>query len=404
MSELVIEKGIVIDDAESVLEGICKLSGKQISGAETFKKFITREKATKFYIDSKCACRMQPDRDTVYLWLDSGFTDHRGNPIMISLLNSYGEYRGHYYGSFQTLSNAIRGFFPRNIRDINRNLGGLKNKYEYKIAERKIRHIEDEKDFYLSLCNEEESEGSLSIVLKDLPVDALEDGEEITEGAGKEIVEEEPEVREPTYDMSFREKEITIGLLLDTIAGMQDYIDELLEEIEKFNSQDKVRMAELEAKNKEYKEALVRMRAFAAEEGAEEDCTEQQAGGHELLERNKKILVLGACALDQKTMNGIAKLFGFQKKDLIYETDYTKVVSFAGRIDHSERYAAIIFGACPHKVAGLGDWSSIIEKCRQSEEMPLAYDARSRSGELKVTKESFKEVLWNVCEAMRRGE
>ena len=64
----------------------------------------------------------------------------------------------------------------------------------------------------------------------------------------------------------------------DTIAGMQDYIDELLEEIEKFNSQDKVRMAELEAKNKEYKEALVRMRVFAAEEGAEEDCTEQQAG------------------------------------------------------------------------------------------------------------------------------
>jgi len=48
---------------------------------------------------------MQPDRDTVYLWLDSGFTDYYGNPIMISLLNSYGEYRGHYFGSFQTLSN-----------------------------------------------------------------------------------------------------------------------------------------------------------------------------------------------------------------------------------------------------------------------------------------------------------
>ena len=72
---------------------------------------------------------MQPDRDTVYIWLDSGFTDYYGNPIMISLLNSYGEYREHYFGSFQTLSNAIRGFFPRNIKDINRNLGGLRNKH-----------------------------------------------------------------------------------------------------------------------------------------------------------------------------------------------------------------------------------------------------------------------------------
>ena len=44
--------------------------------------------------------------------------DYYGNPIMISLLNSYGEYRGHYFVSFQTLSNAIRGFFPRNIKVI----------------------------------------------------------------------------------------------------------------------------------------------------------------------------------------------------------------------------------------------------------------------------------------------
>lgn len=50
---------------------------------------------------------MQPDRDTVSLWLDSGFTDYYGNPIMISLLNSYGEYCGHYFGSFQTLSNVL---------------------------------------------------------------------------------------------------------------------------------------------------------------------------------------------------------------------------------------------------------------------------------------------------------
>ena len=53
MNELVIDNGVVIDDAEAVLEGISKLSGKNISSAETFKKFINNEKAIKFYIDSK---------------------------------------------------------------------------------------------------------------------------------------------------------------------------------------------------------------------------------------------------------------------------------------------------------------------------------------------------------------
>ncbi|MBO1701492.1 hypothetical protein [Eubacterium callanderi] len=396
MSELVIENGVVIDDAEAVLEGISKLSGKNISSAETFKKFITNEKATKFYIDSKCTCKMQPDRDTVYLWLDSGFVDYYGNPIMISLLNSYGEYRGHYFGSFHTLSNAIRGFFPRNIKDINRNLGGLRNKYEYKIADRKVKHIEDENEFFLSLCNEEESFGTMSFVLENIKVDFAEEEQKIED----EITEEE--VIEPAYDMNFREKEITIGLLLETIDGIQDYIDELFEEIEKFNSEDKVRMAELEAKNEEYKAALVRMRNFVEDESAQEDETEEQGiGGHSLLGRNGKILVLGASALDQNTMNGIAKLYGFHKKDFEYETDYTKVVNFAGRISNSERYVAIIFGACPHKVAGLGDWSSIIEKCRQCEDMPCAFDARSHSGELKVTKESFKTALWNVCNELK---
>ena len=161
-------------------------------------------------------------------------------------------------------------------------------------------------------------------------------------------------------------------------------------------------MAELEAKNEEYKAALVRMRNFVEDESAQEDETEEQGiGGHSLLGRNGKILVLGASALDQNTMNGIAKLYGFHKKDFEYETDYTKVVNFAGRISNSERYVAIIFGACPHKVAGLGDWSSIIEKCRQCEDMPCAFDARSHSGELKVTKESFKTALWNVCNELK---
>ena len=32
--------------------------------------------------------------------------------------------------------------------------------------------------------------------------------------------------------------------------------------------------------------------------------------------------------------------------------------------------------------------------------MPIAIDARSRAGELKVTKESFREVLVQICKSI----
>lgn len=152
----------------------------------------------------------------------------------------------------------------------------------------------------------------MSFVLENIHVDLVED----RLGIEEEVIEAD-DVKEPAYDMNFREKEITIGLLLETIDGMQNYIDELLGEIEKFNSGDKVRMAELEAKNEEYKAALVRMRNFVEEETVQEiEPEEQGIGGHSLLGRNGKILVLGASALDQNTMNGIAKLYGFHKKTM----------------------------------------------------------------------------------------
>ena len=91
-------------------------------------------------------------------------------------------------------------------------------------------------------------------------------------------------------------------------------------------------------------------------------------------------------------MNGIAKLYGFRKDDFEYEVDYDKVVNFAGR-SKLEKYSAVILGACPHKVQNLGDWRSLVEKCKNTEGMPIAIDARSRSGELKVTKESMHSQL-----------
>lgn len=401
MKEFMIEKGIVIDDAEAVIRGIQGISGKKLSGLETVRKFILNEKSTGFYLNNKCLSRMQPAGDTVYLWLDSGYTDSGGRPVMISLLRNGDGYAGHYCGTIRRLAENIRSYYPYHASEIEENAEILKKKYETKAAERIHGHIEDENTYLVELCNGDREPGIMSRLLDSLEIDFPEEPEE------ENIPEEtEKETAKPEYDMNLEEKEITIGLLLETIDGMQDYIDELLGEIEKFNKEDRVRIRELEEKNAEYKRAMVQMRSFIASESKEErkDRTGsviqggiQNPGGHELLGNNKKVLILGATALDINIMYGIAKLFGFQKKDLEFETDYEKISGFTGRISSGEKYAAIILGACPHKVAGLGKWSSLVEKCSRSEDMPYTFDARSHSGELKMTKESFKTALRNVC-------
>lgn len=398
MREFVIENGIVIDDMDSVIDGIRSISGKDISGAETIRKFITEEKATKYYIDKKCTGKMQPDRDTIYLWLDSGYVDRFGNSIMISLLNdSFGGYSGHYYGTMDVLANAIKNYFPKNTRDINRNLSSLKSKYQNKIADRNHRHIENEQEYLIMMCNGESGYSEIENLINGLGVH-FDDPVEVVEETAVENTSTEKGQLE--FEMSFKEKEITVGLLLETIDGMQDYINELLAELKK-SDEDKAKLQELEQRNQELEKALVDIRSFKtaqSEEQAEELSAE---GGHDLLGRRGKILVLGASALDKKTIQGIAKLYGFKKEDFDYEVDYGKMVSFAGRCNKLEKYSAVILGACPHKVQNLGDWSSFIEKCKNTEGMPVAIDARSRSGELKVTKESFREALIKISRELK---
>ena len=391
MREFIIEEGIVIDDIDYVLKGIAALSGKKAPAAETIRKFIANEKNTKFFIDSKCKCTMQPDRDTIYLWLDSGYTDASGNAIMISLLGSNGKYTGHYYGTMTNLVQPIRDYFRQNKKDINRNAGALKGKYDHKVKERTIKHIEEENDYLLQICNAADEGNTIGRFFNVADIVVVEDVESVAE------LDETEEIQEDIT--CAQEEEMTMGLLLEKIDAMQAYIDELLAVIEK-NSEDKDKIRELEAKNAQLQKSFVQMRTFVATE-AEEEEEQQASGGHALLGRNGRILVLGATELDVNTMSGIAKDYGFDKKDFDYEIDYKKVVNYAGRISGS--YKAIIFGAMPHKVAGLGDWSSLIAKCQNDNPEQIFVDARSYAGGLKVTKQSFRSALMEVCQGLKKN-
>lgn len=396
MAEFVIDNGVVIDDIDGVINGIARLSGMDVPDPLTIKKFVTNEESTKFYIDNKCSCKMQPDRDTVYLWLDSGFMNFYGDPIMISLLNNGNGYTGHYCGTMKELAGSVASHYHKNKKNIHKNIGMLRIKYDNKISKRKHSHIFDEQEYLIKSSNAESGSSIMEDIIKGLNI-----------AYDEPVCQEEiaPEVENNGLDtpeephMSAMENEITIGLLYEQIEHWKDYAGKLLGIIEKFNTVDKVKMKELEAENAEYKRALVEIRNHRAENNSGKKVENSKDGtGHSLLGQRGKILVLGECALDEKIMNGIAKTYGFERKDFVYETSYEKIKEFAGRISYGSRFSAIILGACPHKVNQLGDYSSIIEKCKNDVTLPNAYDARTLSGELKVTKESYRRALESVIE------
>ncbi len=198
---------------------------------------------------------------------------------------------------------------------------------------------------------------------------------------------------------------MTIGNLLDRMEKMQAYIDQLQEELEITKATSRAQISELQKKNDEYKRAILQMRDFSSAEetgnSAEKKDPENMAG-HELLGSHGKILVIGGQELGTNVMNGIAKSMGFEKKDFEF-VDYDKAKDYAERIRKNGKYYAVIFGACPHKTTAGAGYSSIVEKFRQVEGMPFSTDARSKSGRLKVTKESFRNALSDVCDNLKMG-
>lgn len=406
MAEMVIEKDMVIDKVEYVKSGLESFIGKKIKDMEIIRKFICTEKYTKFFIDKKMKSSVNRDTDNIYVWLDTGLRDSNNNALFISLRNNGENYRGHYVGTAHSLTKNIREHYPKNKKDINTNYSRFISKYNQKCLERENPYIEDEKQYLLCKVNESDGyENEIAEKIRQLNVSWEADPEE--------IVEEEATVVEETDEMSAMEEDITIGLLLDMLKEREQYIEELLKSIEKNKLEKDAEIQHLvEVIKKQSSEitdrtaALNRIRNFTEEEAMAQswrDMTkeEKQVGkmGHKLLEKRKKIVLLGTSNLSIEVMKGIiTKEYGFEEADFVYETDYNKVVHTSGRILDSNRYQAIIFGCCPHSAMRKGRWSSLIESCRQSDTSTFVVDARTNSGKLKVTKASFREALEKICE------
>ena len=179
------------------------------------------------------------------------------------------------------------------------------------------------------------------------------------------------------------------------VNDLEQENNDLMEKIHELQAQ----MSELLRQNQDYEHLLEEKKTIIDQLTANEACIdsiERNAAngitnGHDLLDGNKKILVIGQPVVSIDKLLGIVKNYGYEKNDFVFWDDYDKIKSYAERMAGGS-FTGIIAGPMPHKVSGLGEYSSFIEKMKQPG-YPYMEEARSESGELKITKNSFRKAL-----------
>lgn len=115
-----------------------------------------------------------------------------------------------------------------------------------------------------------------------------------------------------------------------------------------------------------------------------------------------RILVIGATGVDSNKLIGIAKSLGVMKDQIDFMLDYEKNKRFdIDSLKFSSPYSGIMIGPIAHKVIGLGDYSSMIQKVQKEEGFPPSVEIRTEAGELKLTKSSFKKALEKILDQIK---
>lgn len=112
-----------------------------------------------------------------------------------------------------------------------------------------------------------------------------------------------------------------------------------------------------------------------------------------------RILVLGPAGIDQNILYGIAKSLSLREDQLEFHLDYEKNKRFdIESLRFSTHYSGLLVGPIAHKTVGVGDYDCLIKKLRQEEGFPVFEELRTKKGELKITKTSFRESLKKILE------
>lgn len=140
-NEIMIDLNIVIDNPEEMRKAITRNSGIENIDLDEIADFIKTEKNTKLYFDTSLKGQQENSPKAKYLWLDTGVTDCKGNPLFVSLINRNGYYTGHYIGNSYYLANKMIDFVPENKCKIEENEKHFKDKYQHKIEQRTKKNL-----------------------------------------------------------------------------------------------------------------------------------------------------------------------------------------------------------------------------------------------------------------------
>lgn len=108
-----------------------------------------------------------------------------------------------------------------------------------------------------------------------------------------------------------------------------------------------------------------------------------------------KILVIGQSNVRKRDLKGIINSLNLDphRFELVINYQETKNYSF-NKLAYNEKYDFILAGPMPHMVQGVEDASGIIAKIEHEADVyPPLVRILNHSGELKITKSSFKRVL-----------
>lgn len=158
----------IIDDPEAVLKYLSQMSKIQNIDLDDVIEFIQTEESTKFYLDKTITgCE---EKDATYVWLDSGFTDERKQPLFISLLNHHGFFSGHIVGSAYSLSQSIADHFKIQEHMRRAKYERFLQKYERKTEKRSAKTLNE---IYIATTNTSTEKIDESNSIKNAPSETL---------------------------------------------------------------------------------------------------------------------------------------------------------------------------------------------------------------------------------------
>lgn len=120
-----------------------------------------------------------------------------------------------------------------------------------------------------------------------------------------------------------------------------------------------------------------------------------ELGSNLINEKEGKILVVGQSNVRKNVLRAIGSNLDIDVKRFELVINYEEVKSFSfKKLAYSNQYDYILVGPMPHKVKGLEDESSIIAQIENNPDIyPEIIRVMTQSGELKITKTSFRKAL-----------